>query len=160
VGNWNSGRRPQSPALVALRGNPSRRRQPSAAPTVDTVPPEFDEPPPEIVGNEIAVAEWRRTVPLLRKAAVIAVTDRNALIAYCASWAVYRRASDDVTKRGGVVRGYRKSLVRNPSVKVANDALMQCMRLWGELGLTPASRARLAKPVGPRTPPSKWADDL
>lgn len=163
AGNWNSGRRRQPTALKVLRGNPGKRRiDPANEPQPAAVTESFDEPPAELNGNATARAEWKRVAPLLRLCGLVSQAERTALVALCLEWATYLVAQRQL-RRARLVKGKDGVLHISPYVAIADRALSQCQRLWAELGLTPAGRARLARlPPAPssRTPPptpvSKW----
>jgi P27 family predicted phage terminase small subunit len=126
------------------------------APTVS-----FDDPPDELHGDALAVTEWKRIVPMLRVCGVISQAERSVLIALCTEWSRWTEANQNIRQLGMLIKGKDGLPVRNPFIRIANDSLKQCQRLWTELGLTPSSRARLAGiPPGPVPQTSRWGDDL
>ena len=161
-GNWNSGRRPHPTAVRILRGNPSKTPIRPDEPKPAAATPDFDTPPEELLDDPLALREWARVVPMLRVCGVISNAERSALIALCTEWSRWLEAQQNVRKLGMLIKGHHGPM-QNPFIKIARNSLNQCQRLWTELGLTPASRAKLtALPVpeihAPRL--SKWGNDL
>jgi P27 family predicted phage terminase small subunit len=135
--------------------NPAEPQMPPARPDFDTVPAELQ-------GDEIAATEWARVVPLLRVCGIISTVERPILIALCQQWALYVEAGQDVRKRGMLIKGRSGNAPSiNPYVKLAGRALTHCQRLWVELGLTPAARAKLTALQPEQVPKaSRWGNDL
>jgi P27 family predicted phage terminase small subunit len=159
VGNWNSGRRPQPRAIKLLRGNPGKRPINPAEPVMMPAAAGFDTPPAELEGDPVGAAEWARLAPLLRAAGLVSESERAALTALCQQWSRYLAAHAQVLALGMVVSGKNIVPIPNPYLSVADRALTHCHRLWSELGLTPAGRARVSKltaPLEAAAPPSKW----
>lgn len=126
--------------------------------------------PPEYVrGNEVALAEWRRAGRLLLDAGLLDLSGTMALAAYClvyARWleaetilqgpAGYCTECDPAHDRGLCANGRHRgipygklirtrtgAIVQSPWLPIANRALEQMTRFWGEFGMTPASRSRM-----------------
>lgn len=160
AGNWNSGRRPIPSRLHVLRG----QRVPKVRadePKIPAVTDAFDIPPAELKGNPIAVGEWVRLVPMLRVCGIVTNAERPALIALCTEWAQWMEAQTQIRTLGMLIKGKDGTPMRNPFIRIANDSLKQCQRLWVELGLTPSSRSKLHVPEASSSQPvSKWANDL
>lgn len=158
AGNSNSGRRPQPTRLRILRGNPGRRPLNPHEPQPPPVDDAFDTPPPEIEADQLAAAEWRRVVPLMRVCGLASQAERAALIALCQQWSRYLEAQGKVRELGMIVKKTRGVPMVNPYLAVSDRALAHCQKLWGELGLTPSGRARLsALPQAEPKEASKWA---
>jgi P27 family predicted phage terminase small subunit len=158
MGNWNSGRRPRPTAMKILRGTQRRDRLNPDEPK--PAPADFDAVPAELAKDREAAREWARVVPLLRACGIISRVERSALLALCEQWSQYVKATQSVRKHGLLLQHAGIPTV-NPAVRVARHALQQCQRLWGELGMTPAARAKLTT-LQPDDAPvaSKWANDL
>lgn len=161
AGNKNSGRRPLPTGLHVLRGNPGKRPLPENEPQPEPATEDFDVPPAELsyldttkketVPDVIAVAEWTRVAPMLRLCGMISSQERGTLISLCLKWSEFLRAHHEVQDRGMVVKTETGIPIVNPYLKISNEALTQCRKLWVELGLTPSSRSRLsALPIGPQ----------
>jgi P27 family predicted phage terminase small subunit len=101
--------------------------------------------PDELTDDAIASAEWSRIVPQLRAAGMIAVVERNVLIAACQQWAIYQRATKSINRDGAVIVRKNGTPALNKNVMVAQASLQACRQLWIELGLTPSSRTRMVK---------------
>jgi len=102
----------------------------------------FDVAPAELTGDVVAITEWTRVVPILRKVGLVSELERAALIALCHEWSCYVAAWG--TPDGG-----------------ADAALKNCFRLWGELGFTPSGRSKMIALKKPDAPaPAKWAGML
>jgi len=114
------GRKPKSKVLRELSGNAGHRSHNDREPEPPPMP--GDEVPPLLMDNPIAIAEWVRLVPMLRRVRQITEADRSALIALCLEWNRY------LTVEASAPR---------------NQALQACIKLWAEIGLTPSSRARV-----------------
>lgn len=138
------GRKPKSTAQKILEGNPGKRRlnkdEPQLPPLTDT---DFDTPPPELDGNDMARAEWLHQAPKLRRARQISSADRSALIALCLEWSRYLEATARVAARGLIALAPSGYPIPNPYLSIATRALQSCIKLWPELGLTPSSRSRV-----------------
>ena len=136
------------PNVHQLRGNvrPSRHGGRRIGPAL---------PPPTCPRwlDPVAKAEWRRITPELVGLGVVTVLDRACLAAYCVSFAGWRRASEGLECAGLVVVGHRKALRKNPLLMVERQYRESMQRFAGELGMTPASRARLHLPDPPEPDP-------
>jgi P27 family predicted phage terminase small subunit len=133
------GRKPKPRALKLLNGNPGKRPLAAGEP-VYPVESELS-PPVELEGE--ALKEWHRCAPLLQTSGVLTSIDRTALKALCICYARWMDAEKHVRNEGCVVAGSTGSLVMNPYVRVAAQALEQMRALMGDFGMTPSSRTRL-----------------
>jgi len=159
MGNANSGARPKPTALKVLQGNPGKRRLPENEPKVTRADPSFDEPPAEIAEDPVACAEWRRVAPMLRLCGIVTDGERGSLLTLCQQWSRYLEAHGKVRQLGMIVKKPSGIPVVNPYLAVEQQAMMLCIRLWQELGLTPSARTRLsAIPAGefPQSEMNKW----
>jgi P27 family predicted phage terminase small subunit len=85
--------------------------------------------------------------------------ERGSLLILCQQWSRYLEAHGKVRTLGMIVKKPSGIPVINPYLQVENQALDKCVRLWVELGLTPAARTRLsAVPASelPTTEMNKW----
>ncbi len=142
------GPRPKPTARKILEGNPGRRPLNQHEP--EFPPPVEDTTPLELHGDAVALKEWARVSPLLETARVTTEADRGALIALCQQWSQYLDATRQTARVGMVVMTPSKYPIVNPYLSIANRALLNCVKLWAELGLTPSSRTRVSTvpPVG------------
>lgn len=156
------GRRPKPTEVKRLEGNPGHRPLNENEPQPPTTEATF-ELPRELAGDDVALREWQRLVPMLRQARQITDADRAALIACCQLWSRYLDATTRITTSGGmVIRSPNGYPMLNPYLAVANKALDRCTKLWIELGLTPSSRSRVARSDGDSPPPGDefaWLDE-
>lgn len=135
------GRKPKPTAQRILEGNPGKRPINEAEPTPEPVDESFDEPPDLVAALPDAAAEWRRLAPMLRRCRQVSEADRAALMACCVEWAHYRTAVGKRTPE--VIKAPSGYAMPNPWIAIANRSLMQLIKLWAELGLTPSSRSRV-----------------
>jgi P27 family predicted phage terminase small subunit len=135
------GTKPKSTAQKRLEGNPGKRALNEREPQPPGLDASFDAPPPELEGRPVALTEWARLVPMLRRCRQITEADRSALIAVCLEWARYLDATSKVTAM--VITTQTGYPMPNPYLSIATKALTGCTRLWAELGLTPSSRSRV-----------------
>src|SRR5262245_59928970 len=156
AGNWNSGRRPLPTRLQVLRG---RKKPRAEEPEPEPVDPSFDDPPPELEGNELARAEWSRIAPMLRMCGLISNADRASLIALCQQWAIYIEAEKKIRSLGMIVKKPSGVPCVNPYFSIAEHSLKLCRQLWAELGLTPSGRSRVSAllTAEPEKVQSRWA---
>jgi len=152
------GRKPKPTAQRKLEGNPGKRALPIDEPVLPPAAPEADAPPLELLGDLVAQAEWSRLAPMLRTAAVLTEADRGALIALCQQWSRYLEANRNVALAGMVVRAPSGYPMPNPYIAIANKALVNCTRLWAELGLTPSARTRVTKAPSFEPPADAFAE--
>ncbi len=97
---------------------------------------------PKALAKE-AKFEWKRIVPELEEAGLLATVDRAVLIRYCRSWQDWCDLDEKLLATGMLVRGARQNeLVRNPLWLMRRDAEATLIDLGKQLGLTPAARLR------------------
>lgn len=138
------GRKPNPTALKVLRGNPGRRplnmREPAPPRVVDLAPPV------ELKGA--AAAEWTRTAPELQRLGLLTTIDRQALIAYCVTWARWLEAEDQIREHGMVLKGRKGAPILSPYVGIAARTMQQ-LKVWLEqFGMTPSARSRVKTDPG------------
>lgn len=156
MGNRNSGPRPKPSKLRILRGTRPDRLNP-LEPQIEPAPESFDAPPAELKGDKVAIAEWSRVVPILRRVGLVSELERGSLIALCQQWSRYLAAQIDIRKVGPVLAGEHGPIM-NPSITIADKSITHCLKLWQELGLTPSGRSKMIALVKPEPPvASKWA---
>jgi P27 family predicted phage terminase small subunit len=143
------GRKPNATAQRLLEGNPGKRPINLEEPQPPALADDIEETTPTELDNQpIAIAEWKRLAPMLRRCRQITEADRGSLVALCLEWARYITATREVAALGLVVRAPSGYPMQNPYLSIATKALAGCNKLWPELGLTPSSRSRV-KAVGP-----------
>ncbi len=125
------GRKPTSPQLKILQGQPVRAVKPR--PDMPTMP----------VGLSAgAKREWKRLARELFLNNVLTTWDRALFATYCEAVSVWQQASRQVAAEGLTFRDGRGHLRPNPAVRIMQAAADQ-VRLGGEkFGLDPFSRSR------------------
>ena len=92
----------------------------------------------------VAKAEWRRLAGDLVSRGLLTNLDRAAFTIYCQAWEYVVHAQELVARHGLVSEAEDGSCEPSPYFGVLNDATEILTRVADELGLTPASRARIA----------------
>jgi len=136
-----AGRRPKPLALKEAEGNPGKRNLNYNEPRARNVRPK---PPEHIKANPLALVEWKRLVRILWPTGVLTEAESDVLALYCTAYCQWVEATKEVTKHGMVVKSPNNFPIQNPYLGVANQAAKQMRSLLIELGMTPASRSRIA----------------
>lgn len=97
--------------------------------------------------TRLASAEWRRVVPELERAGVLAEIDRGVLVAYVTAWG-HMQEAEEILKREGLIRETKDGLARHPAWMVYREANRTMIAAARELYLTPTSRLRIPVPRG------------
>lgn len=90
-----------------------------------------------------ARAEWRRIVPQLEAAGLLAKLDRSVLIRYCTAWADWCELDEQLKATSKVIRGSKGQLIRNPLWIMRKEAEETLSDLGRQLGLSPNARIRV-----------------
>jgi P27 family predicted phage terminase small subunit len=142
------GRKPLPSAMRRASGNPGKRGYNPAEP----VPPEgLPDCPPHL--SEEAREEWHRLAKVLHGMGVLTVVDRAALAAYCQSWARWVEAEERLRDSPVLLKTPSGYVQQNPWLSISNRQLELMGRYMTELGLTPASRSRVASLAAAPPPP-------
>lgn len=132
------GRKPKPTALKELQGNPGKRPlnkdEPQFSDIVAVEPPEWL--------SEMAVQMWQTVVPELLANKILTVADLHNVEAFCMAYSRWREAENNV-KMNGITIKTEATVIKNPAVTVANEALRQIVQFGSLLGLDPSSRTRL-----------------
>ena len=88
--------------------------------------------------DPLALQEWARIVPLLKKDIPISELDATLIASHCQAYSDIQRATEQEHKLGMVLDNGRA----NPAVKQVRDATAQMIRTDSELGLTAFSRTK------------------
>jgi P27 family predicted phage terminase small subunit len=133
------GRRPKPTAIRRRDGNPGKRGFNRAEP----VPPDAA---PRCPGHlsPVAQKEWRRLANALHKMGVLTVVDRAALAAYCQAYGRWVEAEEKLRETPVLFKTPSGYVQQSPWLGIANKQLELMGRYMVELGLTPASRSRVA----------------
>ena len=97
---------------------------------------------------------WRELIPQLEMMKVLTKIDKNALVRYCQTLAMWREAHEFLQKHGTVYSerdsgGKVTGLREYPQVARVLRLSEALLRLEKQFGLTPAARASLSIDVGP-----------
>ncbi len=99
--------------------------------------------PPRDMGAE-AKAEWRRVMPVLVERRVLTAADMAAVERYCEATGDVKIARARIKQDGEYVLNRLEELKRHPAFTTLREAAAEARRWAAELGLTPASRSRVA----------------
>lgn len=108
--------------------------------------------PTVLKGDRLAVAEWKRIVPLLETLPISSL-DLYSVTQYCTYVSIYHKTSKSVAKEGIVVDGKE-----NPNFSIMVKASKELKTLTSVLGLTIDSRLRLVVPTQLETVVDPFAD--
>jgi P27 family predicted phage terminase small subunit len=130
--------------LQLLHGNPGKRPLPRAQPRAET---------PRCPTSLSAAAKrvWKRLVPELDVLGLLTRVDRDALVAYCRTFARWQATEDFLDAHGEVYpirddQGRIKCMAQFPQVAIARNLLLVLKAYQQEFGLTPSARSRLDFP--------------
>jgi P27 family predicted phage terminase small subunit len=141
------GRRPKPTRIKALTGNPGKRplnvHEPRPEPALPECPTEL---------NPAAQREWARLTGELAKLNLITQLDRGALATYCAAYAMWAEAQEQINKYGAMVKSPTGFPIQSPYLAIANRQTEIMMRIASEFGFTPASRSRISAPPPDQLP--------
>jgi len=102
-----------------------------------------------------AKVEWARVAQLLHQAKLLVDADRTALALYCTAVDRAQRAEKQIERDGMTIENPTTGALHvHPLLNVAKEARAQALRYGCEFGLTPASRSKIAAPVGSKEPES------
>ena len=133
------GRKPAPTSLRRLNGNPGKRGYNHAEP----VPPEGLPDCPRHL-TEVARDEWARIAGALYDMGVLTMVDRAALAAYCQAYARWVEAEEKLKETPVMLKTPSGYVQQSPWLSVANKQMELMGRYMAELGITPASRSRVA----------------
>lgn len=142
-GKGSGGRNRKPTAIKKAQGNPGKRKLNEKEPKPKSGIPEMPKGLPPL-----AVAEWKRIVPILDEMGVLNIACGPALAAYCSSFNQWFLAEAAIQKFGILcaqldeVTGVAVLKI-NPAVRVKSDALRHMKSFAIEFGLTPGSLSRL-----------------
>ena len=91
---------------------------------------------------------WREMVPVLKGMRILARIDRDALSAYCESYARWKAAQQFLDQHGVVYpirdeSGQVRYMQQFPQVAIARSALQMLRAYQQEFGMTPSARTRV-----------------
>ncbi len=133
------GPKPKPTALRRLNGNLGKRAynhdEPQAPDGVPDCPPHL---------MDAARDEWDRLVDVLHGMGVVTLVDRAALAAYCQCYGRWVEAEEKMQTTPMLLKTASGYVQQSPWLSIANKQLELMGRYMAELGLTPASRSRVA----------------
>jgi P27 family predicted phage terminase small subunit len=131
---------PRKPtAWRRMEGNRGKKAWNHAEP----VPPEGVPDCPQHLSEE-ARAEWYRLVDTLVSMGVITIVDRAVLAAYCQAYGRWVEAEQKLKETPLLIKTPSGYVQQSPWLNVANKQMELMGRYMAEIGLTPASRSRIA----------------
>ena len=95
--------------------------------------------------DPVARGEWSIVKAALEALGIWHEADRSLVALYCATFSTWRRAADQVTAEGAVVKiptAAGTIAKRNPYDVIRETSAAQCLRLLRQMGLTPTSSNR------------------
>ena len=98
---------------------------------------------PEHLSTE-AKAEWHRIAKSLNVIGLLTQVDRATMAAYCQCWGRWVEAEQKLAETLAILRTPAGYIQQSPWLSISNKQLELMARYMTELGLTPASRSRLA----------------
>jgi len=145
------GRRPKPTALKLREGNPGgralNRREPKPVISVPSCPAHL---------SPSAKAEWKRLAHQLETLGILNQLDRAAFAGYCQAYGRWVEAERKLRETPILLRTPAGYVQPSPWLAIANRQLELMHRFMGELGLSPASRSRVA--AFPSLTPKPWED--
>ncbi len=99
--------------------------------------------------SDVARAEWRRVAETLHEMGVLTAIDRAALAAYCQAYGRWVEAEEKMKETPAMLKTPSGYVQQSPWLSVANKQLEPMGRYMTELGMTPASRSRVAAAAQP-----------
>ena len=134
---------PQPTRLRLLHGNPSKRRIDGREPQ-----PKMEAPVCPQWLSAKAKRVWRDVVPLLKGMRILAGVDRDALTAYCQTYARWRSAEEFLDQHGEIYpvrdeKGNVRRMKPYPQVSIASTLLQVVRSYQQEFGMTPSARTRV-----------------
>ena len=134
-----TGRKPKPSALRRYEGNPGKRGFNHAEP----LPPDGMPTCPDHL-SILARDEWDRIAPILNAMGILTHADRAVMAAYCQAYGRWVDAEDRLRNSPTFIKTQSGYIQQSPWLGIANRQLEIMGRYMAELGLTPASRSRVA----------------
>ncbi|MGV8986049.1 MAG: phage terminase small subunit P27 family [Cypionkella sp.] len=147
------GRKPKPTAIKVLEGNPGKRPVNPAEPQPPGSQPDA---PPHLCAE--ARAEWDRLAESLNRIGLLTQIDRATMAAYCQCYGRWVEAELKLSETPPILRMPSGYIQQSPWLTISNKQLELMARFMAELGLTPASRSRLAVLVPSVRDP--WENDI
>ena len=127
--------------IKELAGNPGKRplnrREPQPRKRRPKIPAHL---------TDLERVEWRRLMRILEAMGVMTEVEADILALYCQNYVRWVQCNREIERGGLIVVSEKGTAMRNPLLKVADDAQRTMLRCMGELGMTPSARVRLTTP--------------
>ena len=143
------GRIPKPTALKILEGNPGKRRINGHEPKPPASLPDC----PAHLSVE-AKLEWDRIAVSLNQVGLLTQADRTTMAGYCQCYGRWVEAELKLAETPSILRMPSGYIQQSPWLTISNKALELMAKYMVELGLTPASRSRMA--IQMHTGPKPW----
>ena len=130
----------KSTELKVLKGTFRKHREGAGGPLCECneipLPPDFL--------SEEALKEWNRIAPKLYEAGLLTSMDRTAFAIYCQAYGRYRQALSEMQGQELVISTKAGNQVRNPLLRIADQAAELLLKVAKQFGMTPASRSKVS----------------
>ena len=147
------GRKPKPTAVKIAEGNPGKRRINGREPKPPaSLPASLPDCPSHL--SDTAKLEWDRIAVSLNRVGLLTQVDRSTMAGYCQCYGRWVEAELRLAETPAILRMPSGYIQQSPWLTIANKQLELMARYMAELGLTPASRSRLA--VQLQTGPKPW----
>ena len=123
-----------------LKGNPGKRTTKESVKARPGIPS-----PPSTLGP-LALAEWRRIIPLLVAEGHLSRLDRGVVVMYCEAWEAREKAVAILRDQGLTVYGGDSGVKKNPAWQIWREASASMLAAAKEMLATPIARVRTTKP--------------
>jgi P27 family predicted phage terminase small subunit len=134
-----AGRKPKPTAIKEMLGNPGKRPLNEGEPKPTGVPK-----CPRQFLSPLARKEWKRIAKELAPLGLLTNVDRSAMAIYCAAWARWTEAHENIVKFGEVIKTHNGNPIQNPYRAIANRAEETILKVAAEFGMTPSARSRIS----------------
>lgn len=105
--------------------------------------------------SDVAREEWHRIAESLNRIGLLTQVGRSTMAAYCQCYGRWVEAEQKLKETPSILRMPSGYVQQSPWLTISNKQLELMVKYMSELGLTPASRSRLAIQVHSGTKP--WA---
>lgn len=148
---------------ISTMGGLDRRRENTQKPEKERNGGKLSPNAPNYLSKK-AAATWRKIVPYLEDVSSVKRADSGLVEMYCTQYEIYLNAYDHIQENGEVQAIYKPvqdasgkilehtfvGFKRNPMTNIYDSSLKNLIRISGELGLSPESRAELLKVAEPK----------
>ncbi len=135
-------KRVPKPIKLAL-GNPGKRAiadEPSAPASTLQIPA-------SLVDDQVAIEEYLSLGKQLLAWGLMDSASERLVVLYAETYSAYRRNRDELKKEGEMLRSSNGNLIPNQRTWLVERLKKELVKMLGELGMTPTTRAKLTGPV-------------